>query len=129
MNDTEVPIAPGMKYTHYSPKQPVYIVNGGEKVWMECMDKLRNTRKTFGILASDETIRSLEKSHQEVEVLTFSLGKKTIPQEASQRLYSGLRYFDDQEVEYILAEAYPKRGIGEAFMNRLEKASSGSYPS
>ena len=125
--DTDAPIAPGMKYTHYSPRQPVYIITGNEKDWITFVEKLQKEHQKIGILASDETIHYLNDINVE-GLLTCSLGKRRLIQEASQRLYAGLRYFDDKEIDYILAEAYPKVGIGEAFMNRLEKASSGFYP-
>ncbi|WP_396326727.1 Sua5 family C-terminal domain-containing protein [Jeotgalibaca sp. MA1X17-3] len=127
-NNNEAPIAPGMKYTHYSPKQPVYIMNGEKQDWLHFIEKLRLKNQSFGILASDEMIEMLQEIAIKQKEWIFSLGKKETPQQASQRFYSGLRYFDDKDIDYILVEAYPKKGIGEAFMNRLEKASSGSYP-
>lgn len=127
-NDSEAPIAPGMKYTHYSPKQPVYIMNGEKKDWFDFIDKLQIENQRFGILASDEMIEALQDVEIKQKEWVFSLGRKKVPQQASQRFYSGLRYFDDKDIDCILVEAYSKKGIGEAFMNRLEKASSGSYP-
>lgn len=127
-NNSEAPIAPGMKYTHYSPKQPVYIMNGEKQDWLHFIEKLRLKNKSFGILASDEMIGTLQEIAIKQKEWIFPLGRKEAPQQASQRFYSGLRYFDDKDIDYILVEAYPKKGIGEAFMNRLEKASSGSYP-
>lgn len=117
----EVPKAPGMKYTHYSPKQPVILMQGK---WQEKLEALTKDGKVAGILASDELIEDLGRLSLE----TYSLGEKSKPREASRKLYAGLRYFDERAVDVILAEAYEKVGIGIALMNRLEKAASEVYP-
>lgn len=120
----EMPKAPGMKYTHYAPKQPIILVNGKIEDWVTVIDSLTIQGKKIGLLAADETIEDLSS----VKLTNFTLGKKENIEEASQRLYAGLRYFDETDVEVILAEAYPKTGIGTALMNRLEKAATLMYP-
>ncbi|MEK8131672.1 Sua5 family C-terminal domain-containing protein, partial [Paenibacillus filicis] len=40
-------------------------------------------------------------------------------------LYGALRSFDEAESTFIVAEACPEEGIGEAVMNRLRKAAAG----
>lgn len=122
--DGEAPKAPGMKYQHYAPAQPVILIEGGAENWAAVIGKYRSEGKRIGILASEELI---DRYRDEADAV-YSLGAKAEPQIASQRLYAGLRYMDEQSVEVILAEAYEKEGIGIAFMNRLEKASSEKYP-
>lgn len=118
----DAPKAPGMKYMHYSPSQPVILMldNWGEKI-----KELQAAGKKIGVLASDEQITELADFR---ELAVYSLGSRTDENAASQRLYAGLRYFDTTDVAVILAEGYPKDGIGVAFMNRLEKASTCIYP-
>ncbi|MGP6138694.1 L-threonylcarbamoyladenylate synthase [Jeotgalibaca sp. A127] len=122
LNPEEAPKAPGMKYTHYSPNQPVILMRAD---WSIKISELLAEEKVIGVLASDEQIAEIEIKD---EIIPYSLGSRTDARIASQRLYAGLRYFDNQDVDVILAEAYPKDGIGIAFMNRLEKASSAVYP-
>lgn len=122
--DGEAPKAPGMKYQHYAPAQPVILIEGGAENWDVVIAKYRSEGKRIGILASEEL---LDRYRDEADAV-YSLGAKAEPQLASQRLYAGLRYMDEQSVQVILAEAYEKEGIGIAFMNRLEKASSEKYP-
>jgi L-threonylcarbamoyladenylate synthase len=43
-------------------------------------------------------------------------------EEASKNMYRVLRDFDKSGIRYLLAEAVPSDGIGEALMNRLCKA-------
>lgn len=119
---SKAPKAPGMKYVHYSPSQPVVLMLEN---WAEKLAELQAENKKIGVLASDEQIAELA----DYSGLTvFSLGSRTDEKIASQRLYAGLRYFDATDVALILAEGYPKEGMGIVFMNRLEKAASSIYP-
>ncbi|MDE1548870.1 L-threonylcarbamoyladenylate synthase [Jeotgalibaca caeni] len=123
--DEEAPKAPGMKYVHYSPKQPVILVSGNDSDWSELIDELLIEGKKIALLASMETLESL--ANRGIKDV-YSLGRKEEAREASKHLYAGLRYFDEADVDVILAEGYPKVGIGQAYMNRLEKAASSLYP-
>ncbi|WP_373717979.1 Sua5 family C-terminal domain-containing protein, partial [Jeotgalibaca porci] len=118
----DAPKAPGMKYMHYSPTQPVILMRDN---WGEKIAELLAAGNKIGVLASDEQITELTDFS---ELAVYSLGSRTDENAASQRLYAGLRYFDMTNVTVILAEGYPKDGIGVAFMNRLEKAASSMYP-
>ena len=119
---TDAPKAPGMKYMHYSPTQPVILMRDN---WGEKIAELLAAGNKIGVLASDEQITELTDFS---ELAVYSLGSRTDENAASQRLYAGLRYFDMTNVTVILAEGYPKDGIGVAYMNRLEKAASSMYP-
>lgn len=121
-NPEHAPKAPGMKYTHYSPNQPVIIIRAD---WEKKINELLSQGQEIGILASDEQIADMK---LRADIQVYSLGSRCDARIASQRLYAGLRYFDSQNVTVILVEAYPKQGIGVAFMNRLEKAASHVYP-
>lgn len=111
------PKSPGMKYRHYSPEQPVWIV---ETDWADTVAKLLKKGEKIGILASDDVLSQF----QTEAIATYSLGAQSDITQASKRLYSGLRALDKTEVTIILVQAYKKSGLGIAYMNRLEKASS-----
>lgn len=123
-NESEAPKAPGMKYQHYAPAQPVVLIDGTDADWEAAIDEYCGKGKKIGILASEEKLAI----HQQAARSTYSLGMKNDVVAASQRLYAGLRYLDEQPVDVILAEAYVLAGLGKAFMNRLEKAASSKYP-
>lgn len=123
-NEAEAPKAPGMKYQHYSPAQPVILIDGTATDWQAAIEEYRGHGKQIGILASEELLAV----HQDAARAFYSLGLKNDVATASQRLYAGLRYLDEQPVDVILAEAYDLSGLGKAFMNRLEKAASSKYP-
>ncbi len=114
---SSAPKSPGMKYRHYSPDQPVWIV---ETDWADTVAKLLKKGEKIGILASDDVLSQF----QAEAVATYSLGAQSDVTQASQLLYSGLRALDQTEATIILVQAHPKTGLGVAYMNRLEKASS-----
>ncbi|PRY82104.1 L-threonylcarbamoyladenylate synthase [Alkalibacterium olivapovliticus] len=115
---TQAPKSPGMKYRHYSPDKPVYIlpVNGEQAAAI--IEGLKNEGHQIGLLVSDQSLKFLRSK----DTVVFSLGDKSKPSEAASRLYDGLRVLDQSEVTVILAEPYDSSGIGRAYMNRLEKA-------
>lgn len=117
-NQTDVPMAPGMKYTHYSPSEPVVIVAENGIGWEKAIRYYENKGEVIGLLASEEIIKEFKSAHN----CSFSLGKKRDTASASKRLFKGLRYFEETKATVILAESYSRIGIGEAYMNRLEKA-------
>lgn len=112
------PRSPGMKYRHYSPDKPVYILAENVKESAALVKEYEEKNQRIGLLVSDETFAVLGNNAGPY----FLLGKKDKPEEAASRLYNGLRKLDESEATVILAEAYNKSGIGRAYMNRLEKA-------
>lgn len=76
--------------------------------------------EVVGILASEETIKQFGTK----ETVMFSLGEKSDVISASRRLFKGLRFFEETKATIILAEPFNRSGIGEAYMNRLEKAAA-----
>lgn len=72
-----------------------------------------------------------------LHVYSYSLGSATRPQEAAQRLFAGLRYFDSlsdgmaadsakRGVAIILLECIEEAGVGLAVMERSRKAAGGT---
>lgn len=116
-----VPKAPGMKYKHYAPKVDMILIEGdNEKMSSsikEILHKYENEGKKVGLLVSDEVANEL--NHQN----TFSYGSQENLAQIASEIYEGLRYFDDKDVDIILAQGTTDKGIGLAIMNRLHKAS------
>lgn len=119
----EAPKAPGMKYTHYSPNEPVIIVVGDEKVWKKAIETYQRQGEKIGLLANQTILHQFQADVSAV----YSLGENKNINEASRLLYSGLRYFETTEATVILAQAYAQKGLGEAYMNRLQKAASNHF--
>lgn len=119
LNDPNaVPKSPGMKYRHYSPDKPVWIlppsIEESERVLME----LEAKGEKVGLIASEENKETLNNASR----IYFSLGEKNYPEQAASLLYQALRELDDSKATIILAESYEEKGIGTAYMNRLDKA-------
>ncbi|GAV24178.1 threonylcarbamoyl-AMP synthase [Carboxydothermus islandicus] len=121
--DVDVPRAPGMKYPHYAPRAPVYLVKTPEEIWKRAQE-LGAAGKNVGLLISKET---KEQYFPNYTPNLLVLGSKTDPSELLRNLYKKLREFDQRDVELILAEVYPEEGLYLALMNRLKKAAAGRY--
>ncbi|GAV22194.1 L-threonylcarbamoyladenylate synthase [Carboxydothermus pertinax] len=120
--DLKAPKAPGMKYPHYAPKAPLYLIKAPD-----IGDSARNylsQGKKVGLLVSYET---REKYLKAFKGKLLTLGSQSNPSELLHNLYDKLREFDRMDVEIILAETYPEEGLYLALMNRLKKAAAGKF--
>ncbi|MFT9451852.1 L-threonylcarbamoyladenylate synthase [Liquorilactobacillus ghanensis] len=116
----EIPKAPGMKYKHYAPDAQVLMVRADQ--WPAALAWAAKQSEKIGVMAPTEILQ--QKLPQ--QCLPFDLGNDVVS--ASQRLFAGLRNFDDrQKVNWILAAAYPETGLGLAYMNRLKKSSGNQF--
>ncbi|MDP4179825.1 MAG: L-threonylcarbamoyladenylate synthase [Bacillota bacterium] len=114
------PKAPGMKYTHYSPKADVIIVDGNIEAIVSKINELASNRISngikVGILATEQT----REKYKSCNVL--SLGDRRKPETIAANLFKGLRELDLTGVEVIFTEAVDDTGVGLAIMNRMKKA-------
>lgn len=115
-NQSERPKAPGMKYKHYAPEVPMWLVAGSAEKIQSIVDRERNKGNRIGVLASFAKAASIKADE------VMSLGKTM--DEITANLYNGLRTYKMGDVDMIICEAFPETGIGEAVMNRLKKAAS-----
>ena len=115
------PKAPGMKYKHYAPKGDLSIVTGDqmekviEKINELVEEKIKEGYKV-GIIATDETIKQYKNG------TVKSIGSRADEVSISGGLYSILREFDDEEIDFIYSEGFEQDDFGQAIMNRLLKA-------
>ena len=116
----EVPKAPGMKYTHYSPNADVCIVTGELKAVADKINSLvredHAAGNTVGVMATDETLHLFHADK------VISIGTEKNPITIASNLFEGLRSFDDAKIDIVYSLAFNKEGIGLAIMNRLEKS-------
>lgn len=116
----QAPKAPGMKYRHYAPKGELVLVEGAPENVMRYINgqihaHKKNGKRT-GIIGTEGLIAKC--SADSVK----NIGSREQPTEAARRLYTYLREFDDENIEYIYAECFENKGLGQAVMNRLLKA-------
>lgn len=114
------PKAPGMKYRHYAPKAKLTIVEGNIREEVLAIRQLVysaiNGGKKVGIIATDETIQYYSNG------IIKNVGSREDEKTIARNLFSVLREFDGEEVDEIYSESFAMRGIGNAIMNRLDKA-------
>ncbi|MDP4096107.1 L-threonylcarbamoyladenylate synthase [Paenibacillus sp. P96] len=118
---TPAPRSPGMKYTHYAPLGRLSVVEGPSPAMVTGLIR----RELAAAEASGERTAVLAFDEHAADYIgqrVYSLGSLDTLQEAGQRLYGLLRRCDEDGITFILAEACPPRGLGEAIMNRLLKA-------
>lgn len=115
--------SPGMKYRHYAPRAPLVIVSGtGAKLVRAVRDALKTSRaKRIGILATNEHV-PLYMRLGDPRTITLSVGSRKNLAACARRLFATLRQFDTLNVDLIIAESFPERGIGAAIMDRLCRA-------
>jgi L-threonylcarbamoyladenylate synthase len=120
----EVPKAPGMKYKHYAPNAQVYIV--ADQEWDDVVEWIKqHTDQTIGVMATDHIFES-KKLGSFDNVRFISLGKDS--ETASRELFDGLRTFDaNVSIKVIFSQKFDRIGIGEAYMNRLQKSAGNTY--
>ncbi len=122
-DQSATPRAPGLKYTHYSPRGRVILFEGSPvRVWPRMLQEAGRAKQAgqkVGILCTSEAAAALSA----VQADYFRvLAPKNQPWEAAPKLYAALRECDEQGIELILAETFALTGMGAAVMNRLEKA-------
>lgn len=116
------PKAPGMKYRHYAPEVPMWLIEGPAEKLAEVIGEERENYAKIGVIASEETSERLCADQ------VISLGSKESLTDIAAHIYDALRTFKEGDVDLIVCEAFPEKGIGLAIMNRLKKAASVYVP-
>jgi len=116
----EAPKAPGMKYRHYAPKAQLTIVEGEMDDTIKAIRQIayEQTRLGYkvGIIATAETEAYYSNG------IVKNIGTRQNENSIAKNLYRVLREFDEEDVDYIYSESFAGEGIGDAIMNRLDKA-------
>lgn len=112
--------APGMKYRHYAPKAPLYIVEGKTEEVIRYINaeavKNASEGRLIGILATEETKKCYTGG------MVFCVGKRANAESIAAGLFDTLRSFDETGVSVIYSESFADNPLGTAIMNRLLKA-------
>ncbi|MBM7618659.1 L-threonylcarbamoyladenylate synthase [Bacillus tianshenii] len=114
----QAPKSPGMKYTHYAPVAPVFLVEGGLDFLKSTVHKAQNDGKKVGLLVTEETKSQMGEAGD----VMLACGTRSDLSTIATNLYDALRAFNATDVDIIFSETFPKSGMGAAIMNRLEKA-------
>ncbi|WP_064091943.1 L-threonylcarbamoyladenylate synthase [Rossellomorea aquimaris] len=110
------PKSPGMKYTHYAPDAPVYLVDGSREYIQQLVDEKRAEGMKVGVLTTKEYLAYFNAD------TILSVGERRDLHTVAHHLYDTLRAFNGSDVDIIFSEMFPEKGVGLAIMNRLQKA-------
>ncbi|MBB5179467.1 L-threonylcarbamoyladenylate synthase [Planomicrobium koreense] len=99
------PKSPGMKYIHYAPEAPVYLIENDPALIEKAIQHVQKDGKKVAILSEHE----------------FKTADFHFPLTA-ETLYASLRKCDLMDADMILAAVSANVEKGDAMMNRLEKA-------
>jgi L-threonylcarbamoyladenylate synthase len=114
------PRSPGMKYRHYAPRAPLYLIEGNVPQVIKYINELASRYQKAGLRVGIFTYKETAKHYQQGEALV--VGNRCEPAGVAANLYRILRCFDELGVDLILAEGMPPVGVGLAVMNRLRRA-------
>src|SRR5699024_3088405 len=99
---SEKPRSPGMKYTHYAPAMPLWVVEGDAHNLQKVINKQKSKGMRIGVMASAGTLNRLSADRK------ISLGD-TLPDIAA-HVYKALRSFHIDDVDMIISETFPNKG-------------------
>lgn len=111
LNQSSNPAAPGMLKSHYAPKKRVLI--GDLKSLL-----IDNKDHHIGVIAFREKLDNFASDNQIV------LSPKGDLDEAASGLFAALRQLDQANVEIIITEKFPDKGLGKAINDRLKRAAA-----
>ncbi len=112
-DDDAVPKCPGMKYTHYSPKADVIVVEGDKEAVSAYIKNCLETNNNSGVLTY---------KGGKYEKAAFVIDAGYNMTEYAKNLFAALRTFDEHGVSIVYAEFANEFGMGEAVKNRLYKS-------
>lgn len=118
LKDSEqAPKAPGMKYRHYAPNAPFYLVNGTSSDIQQLVQEKRNEGMKVGVMTTKENEDFYDAN------AVIACGERSRLETVAEALYDTLRAFNHEDLDIIYGEVFPEHGVGQAIMNRLAKAS------
>ncbi|MDF1508224.1 L-threonylcarbamoyladenylate synthase [Robertmurraya sp. DFI.2.37] len=112
----KAPKSPGMKYTHYAPDAPLYLVKGSREYIQQLIFEKKREGLKVGVLTTVEN-----RDYYESDIVQVC-GQRSRLETVASGLYDALRSFNKSDVNIIFSEAFVHEGVGEAIMNRLLKA-------
>ncbi|MGG3469464.1 L-threonylcarbamoyladenylate synthase [Neobacillus pocheonensis] len=116
MDGAERPKSPGMKYKHYAPNAPLYLVSGTSEFFQRIVEEKEREGLKVGVLTTEECEDLFDAD------VVLACGRRAELETVAASLYDTLRRFNQMKVDIIFSEMFPNEGVGHAIMNRLLKA-------
>lgn len=119
LKDGEVALSPGMKYRHYAPKCPVFLLDGSK----DAVARYLPTRTgNIAVIAYSEDIPALQRSRADADFYDFGAREDELSH--AHRLFYLLREADKKNYDAIYAPLPPTDGVGLALYNRMIRAAA-----
>ncbi len=120
LKEGETVISPGMKYRHYAPSSPVYLLDASKDKTVNYLKQ--QIGKKIAYLAYDEDAEFIK--NQVSDLYIYKFGKKEDDLYRAHILFDILRDADKQGFDEIYAPLPDKSGIGLALYNRMIRAAA-----
>lgn len=120
MLESSIPLAPGMKYRHYSPNKKLFLASSLELLHIVAGNDSLKGRVV--IMGSDELCASSS-------LACIKLGPEGDHHQAGRRLFSALRELEQLPEPVGVIMPFSEAGTGLAIMNRIRKASTAAFSS
>ena len=119
--DGEKVLSPGMKYRHYAPKAPVFLLDGdSESITSYIADN--STEKSVAAICYLDDAAKIKETLPNVYVYEF--GEKGDEKTQAHLLFDILRDADKKNFDVIYAPLPRKEGVGLALYNRMIRAAA-----
>lgn len=112
-------LSPGMKYRHYAPDAPLYLLHGE---FSHILSYLTAQGEQIAVLAYDEDVAMLRQALPNIDIYAF--GAKENLNTQAHVLFHLLREIDKRGYRKIFAPLPRKDGIGLALYNRMIRAAA-----
>ena len=114
--------SPGIRHRHYAPRTRVHL-RAPDQLPGEVARRLA-AGETVGVIAGPATAGKLPSDDPHLVLIVP--GPRDDAQAWAKELFASLRELDRREVDAILIERPPGEGLGEAILDRLNRAAEGS---
>ena len=114
-------LSPGMKYKHYAPKTPVYLVEGDTEAALEYIAG-RARSNSVAVLCYENDVDAFKKRIPNAYIYEF--GNANDEARQAHILFDILRDTDKHDFDEIYAPLPRKEGIGLALYNRMIRAAA-----
>ena len=120
LKENERPLSPGMKYRHYAPTAPLYLLTGKDAdVLAFLTQELAGGKCT--VLCYDEERSLISPTPTSA---CIPIGRREDLSTQAKTLFSALRKADATDAEVIYAHLPPMEGLGLALYNRMIRAAA-----
>lgn len=120
LSDNEKAISPGMKYKHYAPKAPLFLIDGNVDSMLSYIGNKKQGR--VAVICYSEDVDLVKEHLCGCDVYEF--GNRSDEMRQAYLLFSILRDTDKKKYDVIYAPLPDQSGVGLALYNRMIRAAA-----